>query len=344
MKMYIRKVFPHDVTHEVSINAEIMHDFFNDQIEFQIEGVNSGEIKDVTINNATDRRFGGQFKQLLTLEGGIEENDLIVIYKKNSSNQSYKLEIIKVNSDDRYEYFSDVFVNNSNINERHLLLYGDLSDNNNLDHIEENTSEGSKLEKLSRQIIYFGAPGTGKSYQLKNDSKLFGVNCERVTFHPSITYGQFVGVFKPFPIIRNDTETITYKYIPGPLIKQVINALLFPENKYLLIIEELNRANVASVFGDTFQLLDRSESNDSEYPINISEDLQYYLENEIYNNPIHSERIEMLKRTLKNGLIFPKNMYLWATMNSADQGVMPLDTAFKRRWELKYFDVNNAYD
>lgn len=216
-----------------------------------------------------------------------------------------------------------------------------------------------QLRGEHRQYIYFGAPGTGKSYQLNQDSKLFGKNIERVTFHPNMSYGNFVGVFKPFPVkieLRdlngkivkdedNNTiyeEKITYSYIPGPLIKQLVKAFMHPDEPYLLIIEELNRANVAAVFGDLFQLLDRKDDYSSEYPIAISEDLQQYF-NTIYKEIGNEVGVAKMKETLKNGLVLPSNFYIWTTMNSADQGVMPMDTAFKRRWEQKYFGLDDAW-
>lgn len=225
----------------------------------------------------------------------------------------------------------------------------ELSLNGNKDAVDDREADQEMMEEsfsqeLSedfRQYIYFGAPGTGKSYQLNVDSKKFAEsNVERVTFHPNMTYGQFVGVFKPFPIEDNK---ITYQYIPGPLMNQLVQALLHPESAYLLIVEELNRANVAATFGDMFQLLDRKSNFESEYPINISEDLSYYFEKVVYENE-DADRVEKMKSKIANGLIFPSNFFIWTTMNSADQGVMPMDTAFKRRWEQKYFGINQAYE
>lgn len=124
-------------------------------------------------------------------------------------------------------------------------------------------------------------------------------------------------------------EGISYKYVPGPFMRTLVKALNNPKQAYLLIIEEINRANVAAVFGDVFQLLDR-KNGVSEYPIAASEDIKRYLrENSIQN-------CDELK--------IPSNMYIWATMNSADQGVFPMDTAFKRRWEFEYIGVNDKED
>lgn len=207
----------------------------------------------------------------------------------------------------------------------------------------EESEKDSILSKEKRQIIFFGAPGTGKSYKLKLKSELFDPKkVKRITFHSSMSYGQFVGVFKPFPNVdENGRSGITYRYCPGVLITQLFEAILHPEENYLLIIEELNRANVAAVFGDIFQLLDRDSNNFSEYPLTINEDLKYYLENEFLKND--SIKFEVLQKIINSGLVFPSNFYLWATMNSADQGVLPMDTAFKRRWEMEYVGINEAF-
>lgn len=229
--------------------------------------------------------------------------------------------------------YSDVVTYNPNEIEIAKFSCGFIC-NESVDKAYESSIDSNKLVEDFRQYIYFGAPGTGKSYQLKQDSKMFPEqNIERVTFHPNMTYGQFVGTFKPFPYFFKGEERITYKYIPGVLMKMLVNALKNPLQPFLLIIEELNRANVSAVFGDIFQLLDRNADNTSEYPISINEDIRMYLEG-------HKEILEQLNQ----GLYFPKNFYIWTTMNSADQGVMPLDTAFKRRWEQKYFGVDQAFN
>lgn len=178
-----------------------------------------------------------------------------------------------------------------------------------------------------RNIIYFGAPGTGKSHNLDSDKdnllNYHKNNYERVTFHPDYSYANFVGTYKPVP----DKKTISYEYIPGPFMRLLVKSLKKPEEPFLLLIEEINRANAAAVFGDVFQLLDRDDEDYvSKYPIHASEDMKKYLEDNL------GEHFEEIK--------IPQNMFIWATMNSADQGVFPLDTAFKRRWDFKYFPIN----
>ena len=100
-----------------------------------------------------------------------------------------------------------------------------------------------------------------------------------------------------------------------------------------MVIEEINRANVSAVFGDIFQLLDRDDNNWSEFPIDTSEDMRNYLEEEFKDYGVNCEK-----------LYLPSNFFIWATMNSADQGVFMMDTAFKRRWDFTYLGIDNKKD
>lgn len=181
--------------------------------------------------------------------------------------------------------------------------------------------------------IIFGAPGTGKSFQLKQESTDGNhfANIERVTFHPDYSYGQFVGSYKP---VSDDEGRIRYEYVPGPFMRTLVKALESGKNgdsaeKFLLIVEEINRAKVAAVFGDMFQLLDRTDAGDSVYEIQASEDVRRYLARELGGTKDNYTSIKL-----------PNNMYIWATMNSADQGVFLMDTAFKRRWEFEYIGID----
>lgn len=184
----------------------------------------------------------------------------------------------------------------------------------------------------TNQRIFFGAPGTGKSYSLNKEAiDLVSNNqeqIERVTFHPDYTYANFVGSYKPImKSLDDDSEDrIAYEYVPGPFMRTLVKALKNPNKPYVLIVEEINRANVVAVFGDVFQLLDRKEDGTSEYNITTSDDMRAYLA---------QEGVDIIHLTL------PSNMFIWATMNSADQGVYPMDTAFKRRWSFKYIGIDD---
>lgn len=187
----------------------------------------------------------------------------------------------------------------------------------------------------SRNRILFGAPGTGKSYVLKQQAEEFfkPENVERVTFHPEYSYFDFVGSYKPKMEGEGEAERIKYRFVPGPFIRILKEALAHPEQNYLLVIEEINRARVAAVFGDVFQLLDRNADGASEYGISPSEELKDHLKKALKE---HSKIVDIDK------LQIPANLYIWATMNSADQGVYPMDTAFKRRWNFEYQGIDEG--
>lgn len=134
-----------------------------------------------------------------------------------------------------------------------------------------------------------------------------------------------------------DSKEIAYEFVPGPFMRVLVKALksAMSENPkpYLLIVEEINRANVAAVFGDVFQLLDRDKDGVSEYSISTSNDMKAYLAEAL---DVDEKSVETIK--------VPDNMFIWATMNSADQGVFPMDTAFKRRWDFAYLGIDDAVD
>lgn len=215
-----------------------------------------------------------------------------------------------------------------------------------------NIIHNKKQGQGSRQIIYYGAPGTGKSHKIKG--MLEGVATEnifRTTFHPDSDYSTFVGAYKPTMkkhyrydgkakakyyedddlagAKKDETiidKVIEYDFVPQAFIKAYTRAYQTDENVYL-IIEEINRGNCAQIFGDLFQLLDRDENGISEYKIKADADIVNYLEEELGKD----------NAGIKDGeLYLPSNLYIYATMNTSDQSLFPIDSAFKRRWDWEY--------
>ena len=236
------------------------------------------------------------------------------------------------------------------------------------------SNEAKKVKlpsNLTLQQIYYGAPGTGKSKTIKDLT--FGESVIRTTFHPDSDYASFVGTYKPITeevdlrdcygkkVIDEETnevvkeERIAYKFIPQAFLEAYVEAWkkLGSNKKQYLIIEEINRGNCAQIFGDLFQLLDRNEYGFSDYPIVADKDMQKYLEKEFAGweitnkdeiNQLYGEA-NMVNLIMKGErLVLPSNLYIWATMNTSDQSLFPIDSAFKRRWDWKYVPIREGRD
>ena len=179
-------------------------------------------------------------------------------------------------------------------------------------------------------IIYYGAPGTGKSHKLDELIKKENTNTFRVTLHPEYTYSDFVGQLLPVSKKANDGNdkyTVSYEFVPGIFTISLKEAINNPDRSVYLILEELSRANVAAVFGDLFQLLDR-KNGISEYPI---------------DNPDISKIVYGKANTDQDTykkIYIPNNLSILATVNTSDQNVYPMDTAFKRRFEWRYVSTD----
>ena len=153
----------------------------------------------------------------------------------------------------------------------------------------------------------------------------------RTTFHPEYDYAQFVGCYKPI-VADEEGKDVTYQFVPQVFTDAYVEAWNNPDKPVFLVIEEINRGNCAQIFGDIFQLLDRNKNGESEYSIQPDKDLQKYL----------SKMLEIsdssVDESIRNGkaLLLPKNFNILATMNTSDQSLYPMDSAFKRRWDWKY--------
>ena len=225
------------------------------------------------------------------------------------------------------------------------------------------------------QVIYYGAPGTGKSFTI--DDKTDDKNSVRTTFHPDSDYASFVGAYKPtmenvpinsiygesvqFATGKNGhpgtEKKIVYKYVPQAFLKAYVAAWSNLDTPYFLIIEEINRGNCAQIFGDLFQLLDRNNAGSSSYAIHADEDISQFLSSDnkgfaalsdeqkdaIRAFELHKDngKTQAVGQNILDGklLLLPPNLYIWATMNTSDQSLFPIDSAFKRRWNWKYMPI-----
>ena len=217
-------------------------------------------------------------------------------------------------------------------------LGSSLIDNKELiNYIESAFENGGIIDKKQRisggyNMIYYGTPGCGKSHTVNvNYGKSNGFEenlVHRVTFHPEYSNSDFIGQILP----KTENEQVKYEFQAGPFSIALLDAMRNPEKKVCLIIEEINRGNASAIFGDIFQLLDRDDLGNSIYKIDNEPIKKYLADNKIVTDKIY----------------IPSNLWVIATMNTSDQNVFTLDTAFKRRWRMKRiankFNMNNSYD
>ena len=219
--------------------------------------------------------------------------------------------------------------------------------NDNSEKLVEDTPQENKEnlnEKISKEIeekgylrqnvVFYGVPGCGKSYRINKllhlddkgnslDTKYY----KRILFHPEYLYSDFVGQLRPVTKGKN----ITYQFAPGPFTEILCDAYKDREHEYFLIIEEINRGNAPAIFGDLFQLLDRKDSGVSEYSIDNKDILDYFKRESKKDD---TGAMAQVVETIEDGIRIPKNLTIFATMNTCDQNVFTLDTAFKRRWRM----------
>lgn len=356
-------------THEVYIripNDFDFESFFNNShvengsvVEVSFNAIVSTKIIDNIAPQSYDLRFvyfansnkekripglGQLFKSF-----NVKEGDIVCLEKKEDN--SYSLTFL---SPDTLQIYNGG-----------LLLNGNLEDSSSKDIV--------RFDDQPLQQIYFGAPGTGKSHRIKQACSKY--EHYRITFHPDTDYASFVGSYKPIThteqvytnmgdkaIALKDSVTgepvtttkITYQYVYQAFLNAYIAAWRQQQNEnpqpVFLVIEEINRGNCAQIFGDIFQLLDRNESGFSDYPIIADNDLKKELAREFESlDVLNAENINSIYdddiiAKIKSGshLLLPNNLYIWATMNTSDQSLFPIDSAFKRRWDWKYVKIADS--
>ena len=293
----------------------------------------NGLLKDVIYRDATGKEQKGKFTIRNYFAGGYSELRI-----KKADDGIFDIEITNVNTP-----------------------YDDGKE----DGLEE--KEVMAKPSLSLQQIFYGAPGTGKSYTIKEETKESDVI--RTTFHPDTDYSTFVGAYKPttalLPICDElgqpmkigattlHKEQIVYEFVAQSFLQAYVNAWkkFDKDDKQYLVIEEINRGNCAQIFGDLFQLLDRNDYGFSDYPIKADADMKRQLQKAFAGlviaqkdkiNAIYEGK-DIVSQVLNGDiLLLPNNLYIWATMNTSDQSLFPIDSAFKRRWDWTYMPISNA--
>lgn len=288
-----------------------------EEYEFEIENVDEKELEDVIqYLNEKIKKYPVIMKKFLNEH-------------QEEADQMRKFEIKQKTQRRLFATFNRTYLLNQNIKP-------DGFESNNI--VIENTKEESNKQlaenaKAHRgeSVIYYGIPGSGKSYYIKNKI-LNGVpeeNFERVTFYPEYTYYDFVGQKLP----KDDGTGLQFE--AGPFTRILEKALKNRQEHYYLIIEEMNRGNAQAIFGDIFQLLDRDIDGNSVYATT----------NYVVSQYLKSKEINLKE----NKVIIPSNITIIATINTSDQNVFNLDTAFGRRWQYEIFGeeqtkgTNNIY-
>ena len=319
--------------------------YTNKNIELKLSGVSTRGDRKAYVNGENGRSQIKDFfiKDLqLTVENNSE--DYFGVYKSNLG--------------EYYLYFIP-----RPLYENFIKMFTSLATNVSV----QASTDKSNSQKGVLQQIFYGAPGTGKSHTIKEETKEEDVI--RITFHPDTDYSSFVGAYKPttalLPICDElgqpmkigstvlHKEQIVYEFVAQSFLQAYVNAWkkYDKDDKQYLVIEEINRGNCAQIFGDLFQLLDRNDYGFSDYPIKADADMKRQLQKAFAGLAIEqSDKINAIYEgkdivsQVLNGdiLLLPNNLYIWATMNTSDQSLFPIDSAFKRRWDWTYMPISNA--
>ncbi|GAA9028261.1 hypothetical protein Taitung21_00590 [Helicobacter pylori] len=329
MKVYLRKVDNQCINQRISITKGVLEHFFDnasDHDEVDMRGVLSNYNDKVSILLATDPRLGGGIKRIINAEvDKIKENrsgyelkvDDILLFTYISP-KKYTLEII-LPTDTRYNVLNSL-INSS----RHLLVFSE----NETSSLSDNKIDESVRIDGGKNIILYGVPGSGKSYTLQRDYCNDNSVVEKIVFHPDYSYSDFVGQIMPSV---DDSGIVSYKFNPGPFTNILKKAYHNPQIKHVLVIDEINRGNAPAIFGETFQLLDRLKHDKDGFKKGSSE---YVINNIDIANIVHSDKNASIR--------IPSNLWIIATMNTSDQNVFTLDTAFQRRFSMQL--IENSFE
>ena len=299
-----------------------------------------GEQVQLSIKNNGDSKNFISYRELIL------PNTYWIVFKKKNELFYESIAIKEEDATDLADYNGNIYTNRTGkpseitfvssesiVNDEEVEEIEEVEDKIN-PHVFEYQCDEKQKDVI--QEIRFGAPGTGKSYSIKNIIRKSYKNYEekdanpfvlRTTIHSEYSYFDFVGNIMPV----SKEGVVSYEFIEGIFTKALIRALLNRENDIYLIIEEMSRGDIASIFGDIFQLLDRNEKGESEYRID--------------NSLISEQLIKYGVKSISNDRIYlPSNLHIIGTVNTSDQNVNVLDTAFKRRFSFVYESVKPSYD
>ncbi len=330
MKVYLRKVDNQCINNKrISITKGILKHFFdnaNNQDKVDMKGILSDYNDKVSILLATDPKFGGGIYRIIRAEEDkIKENRLDYKLKVGDillftyiSYKKYTLEII-LPTDTRYNVLNGLISNS-----KHLLVFSE----NETKSLSDNKIDESVRIDGGKNIILYGVPGSGKSYTLQRDYCNDNSVVEKIVFHPDYSYSDFVGQIMPSV---DDSGIVSYKFNPGPFTNILKKAYHNPQIKHVLVIDEINRGNAPAIFGEIFQLLDRLKHDKNGFKKGSSE---YAINNMDIANIVHSDKNASIR--------IPSNLWIIATMNTSDQNVFTLDTAFQRRFSMQL--IENSFE
>ncbi|GAA8331359.1 hypothetical protein HpNP140_09780 [Helicobacter pylori] len=330
MKVYLRKVDKQCINNRrISITRGVLEHFFdnaNNQDEVDMKGILSKHNDKVSILLATDPRFGGGIYRIIRAEEyKIKENRLDYELKIDDillftyiSYKKYTLEII-LPTDTRYNVLNGLISNS-----KHLLVFSE----NETKSLSDNKIDESVRIDGGKNIILYGVPGSGKSYTLQRDYCNDSSVVEKIVFHPDYSYSDFVGQIMPSV---DDSDIVSYKFNPGPFTNILKKAYHNPQTKHVLVIDEINRGNAPAIFGEIFQLLDRLKHDKDGFKKGSSE---YAINNTDIANIVHNDKNASIR--------IPSNLWIIATMNTSDQNVFTLDTAFQRRFSMQL--IENSFE